>query len=231
MKTIKLEEALNRIANSSPYYQYKYSSNESKKDEFLIKKQSRYALFLGAGASVESEVLSAEGMIKYFATAICKIGECRGIFNDNHENRLEWLRKRGYYKGDDDLYSSLFEKSFPKRYERRDFIEKQVEGKIPSLGYIALAHLLKKQTFDTIITTNFDDLIYIACTHFTDIRPVVFSLGGFATEIASVVNGPRVLKIHGDYLFQDLKNTEAELSDQDQTWSNKSKKLSIIIKV
>src|SRR5215213_9680692 len=161
MKIIKLHDALSRIANNSPYYQYKYSNDEVEKDAFLTKKQSRYALLLGAGASVESSIPSANDMINYFASAICKSKiVCRGIFDDTNKNRLEWLRKNGYYDNNEDLYSSLFEKCFEKRYERRDFIEKQVEGKIPSLGYIALAHLLKKQTFDTIITTNFDELIY-----------------------------------------------------------------------
>src|SRR5262249_31256198 len=68
---------------------------------------------------------------------------------------------------------------------------------------------------NTIITTNFDDLIYSACTTYTDIRPIVYAYGVMASEMRITMKRPKILKLHGDYLYSALKNTDHETATQD----------------
>lgn len=184
--------------------------------------RARFAVFLGAGASVESDISSANKMIEEFIKMICA-AECPEIDTDSEKDK--WLKSNCCYKTDKDKYGSLFESCYPTEFDRREYIESQVDGKVPSLGYIALAHLIKSKIIDTILTTNFDDLVYIACTSYTDIRPVVYSLGGFASEISGTTNRPRVLKLHGDFLFSDIKNTRKELKEQDPNMSQQVRQI------
>lgn len=81
---------------------------------------------------------------------------------------------------------------------------------------MVLANLISEGYFKTVITTNFDDLVYTACTTYTSVRPVVYSLGGFATEMTLTDERPRILKLHGDFLYSSLKNTGPELKKQDE---------------
>jgi tetratricopeptide (TPR) repeat protein len=199
-----IKEMANRLNPNSPYYEHEQN------------KRPHFAVFLGAGASIESGVNSANQMTADFIKRICAV-ECPENKKDGEKDK--WLKDNKYYETGKDKYGSLFERCFPTEVDRREYIESQVDGKVPSLGYIALAHLIKTKIVDTIITTNFDDLIYIACTSYTDIRPVVYSLGGFASEISGTTNRPRVLKLHGDFLFSSLKNTENELQKQDVNMS------------
>jgi tetratricopeptide (TPR) repeat protein len=199
-----VKEMANRLNPNSPYYEHEQN------------KRPHFAIFLGAGASVESGIHSANRMIEDFVKRICAV-ECPEIKTD--KEKYKWLKDHKYYLEEREKYGSLFEKCFPTEVDRREYIESQVDGKTPSLGYIALAHLIKTKIVDTIITTNFDDLIYIGCTSYTDIRPVVYSLGNFASEIGGAGNRPRVLKLHGDFLFSDIKNTREEIGKQDPNMS------------
>ena len=204
LQTATVHEMANRLNPNSPYYEHEHN------------KRPHFAVFLGAGASMESGIRSAGQMSEDFVSMICAV-ECPSIHAKPKKDK--WLRDNGYYQTIRDKYASLFERCYPTEVDRREYIESQVDSKVPSLGYIALAHLIKAKAVDTLITTNFDDLIYIAATSFTDVRPVVYSLGGFASEISGTANRPRVLKLHGDFLFSRLKNTEEELKNQDPNMS------------
>ena len=74
---------------------------------------------------------------------------------------------------------------------------------------------MARNLVNTIITTNFDDLVYSACTTFTGIRPIVYAYGVMASEMRLTAPRPKILKLHGDYLYSALKNTGPELTAQD----------------
>jgi Flp pilus assembly protein TadD len=94
-----------------------------------------------------------------------------------------------------------------------------IEGKKPSFGYVVLANLMAQNYINTVITTNFDDLIYNACSTFTDIRPVVYAYGTMISDLRITNARPKILKLHGDYLYSKLKNSGAELAHQDPNMS------------
>ncbi|EEU9246470.1 hypothetical protein F0S13_21735, partial [Escherichia coli] len=120
-----------------------------------------FTLFLGAGASISSGIKSAGKMIE----------EWRASYIDMHgEEKL----KSNIWYGQSNEYSELFEALYDQPTQRREFIENCIVNSTPSWGYVYLVNLLKNKTFNTIFTTNFDDLINEACYTFSNnLRPVV----------------------------------------------------------
>jgi Flp pilus assembly protein TadD len=85
---------------------------------------------------------------------------------------------------------------------------------------LVLSDLLLRNYINTIVTTNFDDLVYIASTTFTGNRPIVYAYGILASEMK--VNSPhsKVLKLHGDYLYSNIVNTADEMHAQSNAVKN-----------
>jgi hypothetical protein len=127
LKSATIKEMANRLNPHSPYYEHEQN------------KRSHFAVFLGAGSSVESDIPDALHMIEDFTKTICSV-ECPEI--DDIKKKDRWLNDNDYYRCDKDKYGSLFEKCYPTEVDRREYIESQVDGKVSSLGYIALAHLI-----------------------------------------------------------------------------------------
>ena len=140
-----------------------------------------------------------------------------------------WLEQQSWYiesKKKGTLYSDLFELFERKERGRQFYIEQMIEGKKPSFGYVVLANLMARNYINTVLTTNFDDLIYNACTTFTDMRPVVYAYGTMISDLRVTSARPKILKLHGDYLYSKLKNSENELAHQDP---NMSRYVSILV--
>jgi tetratricopeptide (TPR) repeat protein/NAD-dependent SIR2 family protein deacetylase len=173
----------------------------------------RFAVFLGAGASIQSGVKMVNHMIDDFKERIFE-SECPDL--QTQIDREKWLEAQVWYQAEGSAYCKLFDKFEPKERGRQLYIESLIEGKAPSFGYAVLANLMSQNLINTIITTNFDDLVYSACTSFTGIRPIVYAYGVLASEMRLTAQRPKVLKLHGDYLWSRLKNTKPELKSQDQ---------------
>ncbi|MBI3914059.1 MAG: tetratricopeptide repeat protein [Chloroflexi bacterium] len=172
----------------------------------------RFAFFLGAGASFQSGIPVASGMIRDFKKSIIE-RECPEDLQTDQE-KDQWLAAQPWYNPDDE-YSCLFERIEPKEVGRQRYIEMMIDGRAPSFGYVVLANLLATNHINTIMTTNFDDLIYDASSKYTDIRPIVYAYGIMASEMRILSLRPKILKLHGDYLYSALKNTDTELAEQD----------------
>ncbi len=174
----------------------------------------RFAFFLGAGASKQSGIPIASDMIRYFKDKIIARSCPDHLKTD--EEKAEWLANQDWYVADGNEYCKCFEKFEPKEIGRQRYIERIIEERAPSFGYVVLANLMASGHINTIITTNFDDLVYSACTTFTGIRPIVYAYGVLASEMRLTAQRPKILKLHGDYLYSVLKNTGSELDAQDQ---------------
>lgn len=182
---------------------------EARKD---INKDGKYALFLGAGASATSGVKLATQMIN----------ELREMWTRNHtrscrdrkngQRPLQLLRKNSWYDSDEE-YGALFEEVFDHPSQRQMYVEACIKDALPSIGYLYLVSLLECGIFNTVLTTNFDDLINEACIrHGNRIKPDVWTPEmGLARARPSY---PRVsiAKLHGDYRSRSIKNTASECS-------------------
>jgi len=176
----------------------------------------RFCFFLGAGASFESGIPLASTMITDFCQRIIQ-EQCPEECTDAKQKRA-WLEQQTWYieaTKNGTLYSNLFDMYEQKERGRQFYIEQMIEGKKPSFGYVVLANLMARNHVNTILTTNFDDLIYNACATFTDIRPVVYAYGNMVSDLRVTNARPKILKLHGDYLYSKLKNIGGELAEQD----------------
>ncbi len=176
-------------------------------------KHPRFAFFLGAGASRQSGIITAGEMVRFFKDRI--LDECCSEQPKTDEEKEKWLRAQEWYTKNGSEYCKLFEQFEPKEIGRQRYIESIIEGQEPSYGYVVLANLLASNYINTIITTNFDDLVYSACTSYTGIRPIVYAYGVLASEMRITAQRPKILKLHGDFLYSTLKNTDSELAMQD----------------
>jgi tetratricopeptide (TPR) repeat protein len=171
----------------------------------------RFAFFLGAGASRQSGVITAGEMIVQFKNRLIA-----GLCPDTvltAEDKHKWLIEQEWYPDVNTEYSGLFERLEPKEYGRRAYIEQIIEGREPSFGYVVLANLIASSYINVILTTNFDDLVYSACANYTGFRPIVYAHGLLASEMRIGAKQPKILKLHGDYLYSTLINTQKDLRD------------------
>ena len=171
--------------------------------------ESRFAIFLGAGASFQAGIKTAGQMMTEFREKILK-RDCPEIVDEKKQE--QWLKKNVFNKNEGNEYSKLFEGFERKQKGRQTYISKLIKNKKPTFGYAMLASMIARGFINTILTTNFDDLMFIACNKFTGVRPVIYAYGIMATEMKFSSPHPKILKMHGDYLYSALANTEKEMS-------------------
>ncbi len=176
-----------------------------------------FALFLGAGASATSDVPLASKMINDWRKSHYN------SYKNNGEKIEEHLENQDWYKKEDE-YSLLFEKLYDEPSQRREYIESCFKDASPSWGYIYLVNLIRNKVFNTVFTTNFDDLINEACYLYSnEIRPIVCAHDSSINSIRITSNRPKVIKLHGDFLFDNIKNTLRELESLEQNTQDKFK--------
>jgi tetratricopeptide (TPR) repeat protein len=169
-----------------------------------------YSLLLGAGASVASGISTGGELVDTWRRD--EYQKLSGDFeNYNSQKAREYLISNcsNWYSISNE-YSSLFEAKFDLPAQRRRFVEQQVDNKLPSIGYSYLVSLSKNRFFDTVYTTNFDDLINEAFYQFSQIRPIVCAHDSSLNSISVSSVRPKIIKLHGDYLFDDIKSTLRE---------------------
>lgn len=195
--------------------------------EFLntFKEKNKYLMwFLGAGASVSAGVPTATNLITQFKINIfCKnTGETPRLFNDlsNYTTRQNLenyflVNKIIPQKGDND-YAYYFELAHPSRDIRRKKIEEAVRGRKPSYGQEILASMMKMDLCRCIWTTNFDKLIEDAVANLNgstgEIIVSTLESQNLARDAINNERWPLLVKLHGDFQSENIKNIESELS-------------------
>jgi hypothetical protein len=129
----------------------------------------RPVLFLGAGASVKSGIPAVGDLIHMIA----RFGYCRAQGWDYRDRRpqqsdwIVWLKNQAWHDvtaPPEVTYPTLVEKILQPRQARKDFFSRALrEGCRPSSGYNDMAELIAKGWIRTVLTTNFDDLVYQTC--------------------------------------------------------------------
>lgn len=156
---------------------------------------------LGAGASVTSGIRSGGQLIKDWKEEIKKE---KGV-----EDVEKYLKGCHWYDSTNE-YACLFENRYDLQRQRRFFVEKEVADKSPSIGYAYLISLVNNGWFNTIFTTNFDDLINESFYRFSKHRPIVCAHDSSISDVTITSNRPKIIKLHGDYLFDNIKATLRE---------------------
>ena len=163
-----------------------------------------FSLLLGSGASATSSVKTAQDMIEEWRSLL--FGR-----SDSADSFESWLSNQNWFKHEDE-YSILFEAIYDQPSQRRIYVEECIKIAHPSWGYVYLTNLLAKHFFDVVFTTNFDDLINEACYLYSDgLRPIVAAHDSAIQGIRVTSGRPKIIKLHGDFLYDNIKNTLAEL--------------------
>ena len=167
---------------------------------------SNFSVFLGAGASVTSGVRSGRELINTWEKEIL---EEEGIPYDERDVFFSKEQNQSWYDRANP-YASLFERRYDLQRQRRIFVEKEIAKATPSIGYAYLVKLIENGFFSTVFTTNFDDLLNEAFNRFSTLRPIVCAHDSSISGISVTSTSPKIIKLHGDYLFDNIKATLRE---------------------
>jgi tetratricopeptide (TPR) repeat protein len=183
--------------------------------------------FLGAGASVEAGIPTATEMTWDFKRRIyCADREIplasMDIASPEHQSTIQRFfdEQVGLPPlGSDEEYSFYFESAFSKEEDRQAYIERALRGRIPSKGHEHLAAQLAADHAKIVWTTNFDGLVESALNAKLgpgrQPRVATQRTPDIATIAISRDQWPLVVKLHGDFQSRHLKNTRAELAQQE----------------
>ncbi|HWX88338.1 MAG TPA: SIR2 family protein [Solirubrobacteraceae bacterium] len=167
------------------------------------------ACLLGAGVSVDAQIPTAwdirqDGFRKLYRQ------ETGSDTTPTDEQLTQWLQEHGH--GDLD-YSSLLDQIAPDPAVRRELLAGYFKAAKPGQAHERLADLAADGYVRVFITTNFDRLLEDALTA-RGISPVVVSDDG------TLANAPRrehadafIVKVHGDYMQETIRNTPTELAE------------------
>lgn len=119
-----------------------------------------------------------------------------------------------------DEYSYYFERAFSSARDRSDYISKQTAGMQLTYGHKVIGILMRHRYLNLIFTTNFDKAFEnIASGQYQKLE------SWYAADLDSGENGmkffqsgnrPLIVKLHGDYFSNNIKNTTTELQKQDR---------------
>ena len=175
---------------------------------------AQLALLLGAGASKSSGVPLAFEMIAewrqdVFESAVPpaqRQGVDAKTWLGTQRDKYPWFES-------DSEYSLLFEHRYRRPVQRRLYVEEKIEGVRPGWGYLYLANLIvQARRFSTVFTTNFDDLLADALGTYLHHTAVVCDADAQVDLVSFLSDRAKIVKLHGGYLFSDIRNTEGELA-------------------
>lgn len=189
---------------------------------------NRISWLFGAGTSVSAGLPSAYDLVWDFKRRIycSEQGIALNRFSNLSDRGLR-TQIQSYYDKNDECpskdapaeYSYYFERAFPTAIDRREYLDNLLSGMQLSYGHKVIGLLMKKGHINNIFTTNFDKA-------FENVAAQVFqnTEDWYKTDLDSADNGlklfqaskvPLIIKMHGDYLSEKLKNTTEELQSQD----------------
>ena len=174
---------------------------------------NRFIFFLGAGASESSGIPTASWMIRDFERKLREVWDSEGRPGSDF---MAWVSSKPGWKSNDSPYGSFFEVYEPTQNGRVRYLNKWMASASPGWGYFCLAQLLAQSYVSTIVTANFDDLIYESCTQNSVRRPRVYSTLSPYASVEHDDDRPTIIKLHGDYLYADIKNTSDEMQQLDR---------------
>ncbi len=167
------------------------------------------AFLLGSGISREAGVPTGQQVLWQAVGELYRLENTTADTPDR-DALAEWLKTGGR---DRFTYSEILELIVPDPASRRDYLAKHFEGKEPGKSHHELAALAEAGLTRVFVTTNFDRLLEHALQA-RGIEPVVIA------SAADLASAPRrehadcyLVKPHGDYLQETIRNTPAELAE------------------
>ena len=169
-----------------------------------------YALLLGSGVSKAAEIPTGWDVV---LDLVSKLAHMSG---EEPEDPCQWYQDK---HGAEPNYSELLERIAPTSAGRQQLQRQYWEGdspdatKQPTAAHRAIADLVKKGFVKVIITTNFDRLVENALRE-VGVDPMVLRSSDDITGMTPLDHtNCCVLKLHGDYMDERVRNTTDELAE------------------
>ncbi|MEJ7693175.1 SIR2 family protein [Daejeonella sp.] len=187
---------------------------------FAIRPDGAFNVFLGAGASVQANIPAAGTLIWQFKRKLycdannCKEEKFKDLESERNRSILQsfFELKGGFPKlHSPDEYSEYFEKCYPMSIDRKSFIQRIISNKNPSIGHKCLGVLFESHKIEHIWTTNFDELVENGIRSINNASQFEIISPDNLHQINNLNKYKRVIKLHGDYRYDKLQNTNNEL--------------------
>jgi len=175
-------------------------------------------VFLGAGISVPAGIPSAYGIIANIGRILLKKD------NINDDEVYAWLKTQDFFD-QNSAYASILDAAFASENDRLAYFETEIRGKRPTTAHKSIAKMIDHGFTSIVVTTNFDRLMEYAvlkvCHHF----PCVYQSDLMPFEVNMQSHRAKIFKLHGDYLYGNIRNLDHELYLVKESMS---RKLSIV---
>ena len=182
--------------------------------------------FIGAGASIASGIPTGGDLIWEFKrTLFCS--EC-GISTEKYKDLAlpstrrvlqDYFDKKGSYPEQyaPEEYSFYFEQCYSDPLARKRFIESIVSDREPSIGYLCLAEAVAQGKVKNVWTTNFDPLLENALHRLHPTNNILVCSEANRDSVRLLnPQYPVIGKLHGDYRYDWLRNTDGELQQLEE---------------
>lgn len=187
--------------------------------------------FLGSGASLLAGIPSGQNLVWEFKKEIycTENSVSKELFKDlqserNRAKLQEYFDEQDGFpqRGSNEEYSFYFEKCYDNISARQAFIQQRVANIEPTRGHLCLANLFINNKVKNIWTTNFDKLIEAGINTLLPQYSfnVVSSVQKDSIPKIASNNFQNVIKLHGDYRYDSLQNTEQELQNLENQLSD-----------
>lgn len=229
-----LQRRLGRVGGSDTKGEWVPSQlSESEFARLVALRRAQVAWFLGAGASASAGVPTAGHMIANFKASLFASAHKLSRNDIDAEDPIWTSRINRFFDGangfpnygDPREYEAAFTQMYPSAVDRRRYIANAVELGSPSYGQQILGALLATGHIPVVFTTNFDSLIEQSTSRANDVlelsqrRPLRVSAltnSDIGRRCLEQSDWPLLVKLHGDYQSDSIKNTESELQSQDE---------------
>lgn len=177
--------------------------------------------FLGSGASAQAGIPTGGTMIWDFKRELycSENGTSKDLFRDLNANTTRKILQ-DYFDAQDghpalwapDEYAHYFELCHPTAIARERYIQSKVNNIAPSIGHLCLGELFIKKRVVNIWTTNFDELVEAGIKTLSPHHSFnVYSSANKSIAPRNTLSS--VIKLHGDYRYDHIKNTPEELQN------------------
>lgn len=185
----------------------------------LTDSHGQYAFLIGAGTSKPAGIDTAADLIQTWQHKAYDLKNTDKSFEKWVNNKEKEMEKN------QNKYGFWFEQVFATKEQRREYIEKDIiNDATPEFGHIVLASMMVdehgKKYVPLTLTPNFDNLLYDAFYHFVENRPRLINHNALATGFSLTDETPTIIKMHGDYLYQNVKNINTETNNLESDTEN-----------
>ena len=173
-----------------------------------------FCFILGSGASVSSGIRSGNELAKIWF---------KELQEDGHQ---AWLNEEDITLENCGIfYKKLFARRFGVTAQQGNhFLQKEMEGKEPGLGYVILAHIMASSMHNLVITTNFDRMVEDALAYYTKKMPLVLGHETALNYAQNKFDRPTIVKLHRDILLSPL-NRDDETGTLKEGWETSLDKI------